>query len=168
MFYNKYPKETYYEDDWWLMENRGFEIAMVRLYEETHGTSGWKEMRDYSKVPTKEVFELYKRWKGLPQGEDRRAFEAENPELDQWLHLTTGSMLETERAEKEAKRLKEYEESGKAAKWEARVRKAIDDAAKYFVSFEGFPQNWMDWTLAQVQEMEQLIRWAKAKRAVLG
>ena len=141
---------------------------MVDLYEETHGTHGWKEMRDYSKVPTKEVFELYKRWKEVDIGQPRRDFEAENPELDQWLHLTTGSMLETKRAEKEAKRLKEYEESGEAAKWEARVRKAIDDAVEYWVSLQGLPQNWMDWTLAQVQEMEQLIRLARAKRAVLG
>ncbi len=80
---------TYYGDDWYLQEHPEFYNAMVEL-------GVWKE-RDFSKVPTRNVFALYEEWQDIPIGSARREFEAANPELDQWLHLTRGTMLESER-----------------------------------------------------------------------
>ena len=77
---------TWYEDDWYLQDNPGFYNAMLE--------KGIWQARDFSKVPTREVFELYQDWQGIPIGRERRDFEAANPELDQWLHLTKGTKLE--------------------------------------------------------------------------
>ena len=80
---------TYYEDDWYLQEHPEFYNAML-------GQGLWKE-RDFSKVPTREVYSLYQQWLETALGTARREFEAANPELDQWLHLKFGTKLETER-----------------------------------------------------------------------
>ena len=94
-FYEKYPKETYYEDDWWLQAHPKFEQVMVDLYKDTDGAHGWKELRDYSKVPTKEVWAKYKIWKEKSLGKERRDYESANPDLDMWLHVKFGTKLES-------------------------------------------------------------------------
>jgi len=72
-----------YEDDWWLMEHEEFYKVMLEL-------GIWKEPRDFSKVPTREVFTLYQTYLGLPTGKPRYDFRAKHPELDDWLVLAKG------------------------------------------------------------------------------
>jgi len=123
-WWKEHPDETFYEEDWWLQEHPEFEQTMVDLYKKTDGEEGWKELRDYSKTPTKEVHMKYRYWltlldeKGNPDRVARRALEAANPDLDMWLHITKGTKLETEqkkkpptRSEKEASAAKAKEES---------------------------------------------------------
>ena len=84
-----------YEDDWFLMEHPEFYKSMVDF-------GIWKP-KDFSKVPSREVNTLYVEWEALRDetgkalGSERRAFEAAHPDLDQWLHLTKGTKLESER-----------------------------------------------------------------------
>ena len=85
-----YQYDYWYEDDWFLMEHPEFSQAMLDW-------GIWTRERDFSKVPTREVWELFKQWKELPLGSARREFEARHPDLDMWLHLKFGTMLETER-----------------------------------------------------------------------
>jgi hypothetical protein len=72
-----------YEDDWWLMEHPEFYKAMYDL-------NIWTKPRDFSKVPTKEVYSLYKIYQGLPTGKPRLNYRAKHPELDDWLVLAFG------------------------------------------------------------------------------
>ena len=65
-----------YEDDWFLMENKEFYQAMIDL-------DLWQP-RDFSKVPTKEVYELYKTYQGLPTGTPRLNYRKANPTLEEW------------------------------------------------------------------------------------
>ena len=78
-----------YEDDWFLMEHKVFYDIMI-------DKELWKP-RDFSKVPTREVFALYQEWQGMPLGTARREFEALHPDLDRWLHIKYGTKLESER-----------------------------------------------------------------------
>ncbi|GAH07869.1 unnamed protein product, partial [marine sediment metagenome] len=84
-----------YEDDWWLMEHPEFYKAMYDL-------GIWTEPRDFSKVPTREVWNLYQTYLGLPSGTPRYDFRAKHPELDAWLVLKFGYKPIKERGEKEA------------------------------------------------------------------
>jgi hypothetical protein len=117
-WFERNPNESFYGDDWWLMEHKDFYNTMVDM-------KIWQP-RDFSLVPTKKVFTLYKTWKGLPLGQDRRDFEAKHPDLDMWLHKKFGTKLESEREKgagrkeaeptpwekaEEAKRMKEWIES---------------------------------------------------------
>ncbi|MBA7697318.1 hypothetical protein ES703_105983 [subsurface metagenome] len=52
-WYKDYPSVPYYEDDWFLMEHPDFYRAMIS--EEVMGDEAW-EPRDFSKVPSREVF----------------------------------------------------------------------------------------------------------------
>ena len=72
-----------YEDDWWLMEHKEFYKAMYDL-------DIWTEYRDFSKVPTREVYNLYKTYLGLPTGTPRYDFRAKHLDLDDWLVLKFG------------------------------------------------------------------------------
>jgi hypothetical protein len=72
----------WYEDDWFLLENRGFYETMVSM--------GLWQAKDFSKVPTKEVFSLYKTYSGLPTGQPRLDYRKANPTLDLWLVLAKG------------------------------------------------------------------------------
>lgn len=76
------PKDVdvWYEDDWFLMENPEFYKAVRRALD-------W-ELRDFSKVPTKEVFRLYQIYRRLPTGKIRENYRAQHPELDKWMVLT--------------------------------------------------------------------------------
>ena len=88
----KRPKDykgDWYEDDWYLQEHDDF-------YQEMLDKGIWKP-RNFDKVPTREVFELYKTWQLKDLGNARRDMEARYPELDLWLHLKFGTMLESER-----------------------------------------------------------------------
>jgi len=72
-----------YEDDWWLMEHKEFYDTMYKL-------ELWTEKRDFSKVPTREVYALYQTYLGLPSGNPRYDFRAKHPDLDAWLVLKFG------------------------------------------------------------------------------
>jgi len=72
-----------YEDDWWLMEHKEF-------YDTMYDLKIWTEPRDFSKVPTREVYALYQTYQGLPSGNPRYDFRAKHPDLDAWLVLKFG------------------------------------------------------------------------------
>jgi len=72
-----------YEDDWWLMEHPEFCKAMYDL-------DIWTEERDFSKVPTRDVYSLYKTYMGLPTGQPRLDFRAKHLDLDDWLVKAKG------------------------------------------------------------------------------
>jgi len=72
----------WYEDDWWLMEHEDF-------YNEMVSKELWKP-KDFEKVPTREVFDLYQIYQHLPLGSARMGFRIENPDLDEWLVLSKG------------------------------------------------------------------------------
>jgi len=74
----------WFEDDWWLLEHKDFYAAM-------YATELWKEQRDFSKVPSREIFALYLYYSNLPPfGNSRLAFRQANPDLDSWLVLRFG------------------------------------------------------------------------------
>jgi len=104
-----------YEDDWYLMEHKEFYEAMV-------DKGIWQE-RDFSKIPSRDVFALYQVYQSLPLGSARIGYRIENPELDAWLVLAkgykpaTGKITEGEKEEltpdeKIAKRLAEMGSGG--------------------------------------------------------
>jgi hypothetical protein len=72
-----------YEDDWWLQEHKGFCDAMLEW-------RIWTEPRDFSKVPTRAVWNLYESYLNLATGQPRLDFRAQNPSLDAWLVLSKG------------------------------------------------------------------------------
>ena len=57
----------------------------------------WTEPRDFTKVPTREVYKLYQTYLGLPTGTPRLDFRAKHPELDAWLVLAKGYKPVTDR-----------------------------------------------------------------------
>ena len=79
--------DFWYRDDRWLMEHPAFEQAMVQLYKDTEGEHGWKEPRDFSKVPTEKVEWLYVKYLALPAGDERLSLRCRHKELDDWLVL---------------------------------------------------------------------------------
>jgi hypothetical protein len=87
-FYDAHPNEPLYEDDWYLIEHPEFYQAALEY-------KGWQP-RDFSKVPTRQVWGLYQQWKDLPLGAERREFEAANPMLDYWLHIKNDTKLEND------------------------------------------------------------------------
>jgi hypothetical protein len=83
-WYEEHPNEVFYGDEWWLQDHMEFYEMMVSM-----------ELLapiDFSKVPTKEVFELYKQYKDLPSKPQatRQEFRRQHPELDKWLVLAFG------------------------------------------------------------------------------
>ncbi len=68
----------WYEDDWWLIDHRDFYDMMFDL-------KIWKEQRDFSVVPTREVFELFIIYTGLPLGQTRLDYRAQHPDLESWM-----------------------------------------------------------------------------------
>jgi len=86
-----------YEDDWWLMEHPEFYKAMYDL-------EIWTEPRDFSKVPTREVWSLYQTYQNLPSGTPRLDFRAKHPDLDAWLVLKFGYKPIEDRGKKEAEK----------------------------------------------------------------
>ncbi len=78
-------EDMWFEDDWWLMEHPEFEQAMLQLFKDSAGKYGWENPIDYSLVPSREVWQLYKEYKGTPAGEARIEFRRKHPDLDAWL-----------------------------------------------------------------------------------
>ncbi|GAJ01004.1 unnamed protein product, partial [marine sediment metagenome] len=92
-WFDEHPTQTYYGDDWWLMERMEFYDTMVAM--------GLWEERDFSKVPTKAVFALYKTYVGIPQGAPQLNYRARFPELDAWGVLKFGWVPIGQRGKKE-------------------------------------------------------------------
>jgi len=67
----------WYEDDWFLIENKDFYDTMVDM-------GLWQE-RDFTKIPTREVFNLYQTYYTKHEGQERITFRIQHPELDAWL-----------------------------------------------------------------------------------
>ena len=88
-------KRSGYEDDWWLMEHLDFYHKMLEL-------EMWTEPRDFSKVPTREVYSLYQTYQGLPTGTPRLDFRRKHPDLDAWLVSTKGYTPVEDRGSAEA------------------------------------------------------------------
>ena len=86
-----------YEDDWFLMDRPEFCKAMYDL-------GIWIEPRDFSKVPTREVWNLYQIYQGLPSGTPRLDYRAKHPDLDAWLVLKFGYKPISGRGDTEAPR----------------------------------------------------------------
>jgi len=67
----------WYEDDWYLLEHKDFYQTMLNL-------NLWQS-RDFSKVPTRQVYSLYQTYNTLPKGDARIDFRVQHPEFDAWL-----------------------------------------------------------------------------------
>jgi len=76
----------YFEDDWWLMEHMEFYDTMVELdiWEDYLNEKDKNGVTYKDKVPTKEVFELYKKYLQRPLGQPRKDFRALHLDLDAW------------------------------------------------------------------------------------
>lgn len=72
----------YFEPDWWLLDHEDFYNFMV--------DGGHWQARDFSKVPTREVWALYKKYLRLPRGKVRLIFRHEHRDLDKWLVFGLG------------------------------------------------------------------------------
>ena len=72
----------WYEDDWYLLEHKDFYQTMLNL-------NLWQS-RDFSKVPTRQVYSLYQTYMGLPTGTPRLDFRAQHLDLDSWLVKAKG------------------------------------------------------------------------------
>ena len=119
----------WYDDDWYLMENKKFYDRMVEQ-------GLWKkDYKNFDKVPTRDEFKLYQTYLALPHGRPRYDYRAAHPELDKWLvHAgkVTRSVPESERrraagrwavwAEEFADYLRDVEET-----YEQRRKKSIAD-----------------------------------------
>ncbi len=84
----------WFEDEWYLMEHPRFYQTMLDL-------KIWLEPTDFSKVPTREVFNLYKTYAGIPQGSPQLNYRARFPELDAWGILKFGWTPIGQRGKKE-------------------------------------------------------------------
>jgi hypothetical protein len=73
----------WFDDDWFLMENQEF-------YNKVYLGILGNERKDFTKVPTKEVYALYQIYEGLPNGKPKYDFRAKYPELDDWLVTAFG------------------------------------------------------------------------------
>jgi len=112
-WYKEHPSESYYEDDWFLMEHPDFYKAMFKL-------GIWTEPRDFTKVPSREVYRLYRTYLGLPKGQAKLDFRVQHPELDGWLLLTKKvTKAATDRGKKEAKKTEweKLEEKRRFEEW---------------------------------------------------
>lgn len=67
-----------YDQEWFLIEHPDFYTAALEEL-------GWKP-KDFSKIPTRQVWSLYQQYDALPTaGKDRLQFRYNNPTLDKWL-----------------------------------------------------------------------------------
>ncbi|KKL81836.1 hypothetical protein LCGC14_1990790, partial [marine sediment metagenome] len=101
-------KLGWYQDDWFLMDNPDFHQTLV-------DTGQWTELRDFAKVPTKEVFELYLVYNGLPLGQTRIDYRTQNRNLNDGLVNVKGLKPLEGRGDKEAD-LSALEEIGRKAR----------------------------------------------------
>jgi hypothetical protein len=88
-FYDTEGTRGTYEDDWFLMEHPDFYEAMCNP--EIMGNDAWDPgNRDFSKVPTREVGELYKEYQKEAKGDAREEFRRQHLDLDAWGVLALG------------------------------------------------------------------------------
>jgi hypothetical protein len=108
----------WYDDDWFLMAHpdfyyamfdlgiwtlpEGFDTQLARGYlalptgtQRTEFRIAHPELNDllmtsFSKVPTRQVYNLYQQYLALPTGTPRMDFRLKNPSLDDWLVLAKG------------------------------------------------------------------------------
>jgi len=79
--YYKIPRAGY-EDDWFLMEHPEF-------YQAARDLLGWQE-RDFSKVPSREVYKLLENYFKIPVGKERLVYRYNHPDLEAWLVKVKG------------------------------------------------------------------------------
>ncbi len=78
-------QEDWFEDDWFLLDHPEFYKAMV-------ANGQWQE-RDFSRVPTRAIFQLYQIYDAIigdpktSRAEARRQFRRRHPDFDAWLVL---------------------------------------------------------------------------------
>jgi len=72
-------QDRWYEDDWYLMEHPEFHKMLV-------DTNQFKQLKDFSKVPKEEVFNLWLKYNQIPvdNRDERIRFRVKNPALDEW------------------------------------------------------------------------------------
>jgi len=75
--------DLWYEDDWYLIEHPD-------IYEEVYLGFQGNKPRDFSKVPTRDIFAKYLEYVKLPTGKRRLDYRYENPSLDAWMVLKFG------------------------------------------------------------------------------
>ncbi|MDD5219681.1 MAG: hypothetical protein PHV11_03845 [Candidatus Bipolaricaulis sp.] len=71
-----------YEDDWFLMENKDFYQSMI--------DKGIWQPKDFSKVPSRQVYGMYQTYQSLAEGTPRMQYRLDNPLLDDWLVRVKG------------------------------------------------------------------------------
>lgn len=74
-------KLTWYEDDWYLIEHPAF-------YENIYLDLLELEKVDFTKVPSREIFQKYAVYVNKLEGKERQDYRFENPDLEKWLLLS--------------------------------------------------------------------------------
>ena len=77
--------DLWYDDDWFMMEN--LEFYQNVYMNPKHNDGVQHEKWDFTKVPTREVFNLYLTYIALPHLEAKDDFRWNHLELDAWLVL---------------------------------------------------------------------------------
>jgi len=72
--------DLWYADDWFLIEN-------IEFYRDVYRDQFGNEKKDFSKVPSREVFNLYLDYLAQPHLKAKDDFRMANPALDAWLVL---------------------------------------------------------------------------------
>ena len=87
----------WYDDDWFLMEN-------IQFYEQVYKGILGNQKRNFTKVPTREVFAKYLEYLQIDsrQAKLRDDFRWDNPSLDDWLVLKFGYTPVTEKRRRAA------------------------------------------------------------------
>ena len=109
--------DLWYDDDWFMMEN--IEFYKNVYMNPKHNDGVQHEKWDFTKVPTREVFNLYLTYLTLPHLKSKDDFRWNNPELDAWLVLKFDYTPIAEKKRREEltpyeRFLEEWEERGKA------------------------------------------------------
>lgn len=104
--------DLWFDDDWFMMENIEF---YRQVYIGLFGNEKW----DFTKVPTREVFNLYLTYLSLPHLKSKDDFRWNNRELDAWLVLKFDYTPIADKRRREEltpyeRFLEEWEERGKA------------------------------------------------------
>lgn len=120
-FFKDNPNETYYEDDWYLIEHPEFYKNMLAL-RDSAGEPVWNQKskdKQLAKVPTRKVHALYKEYLDLIKGKPREDLRFDHRDLDAWLLLTGkvtvpisekirgGSLTPQERLAEDVKKMEE-------------------------------------------------------------
>uniref|UniRef100_A0A6M3IQX0 Uncharacterized protein n=1 Tax=viral metagenome TaxID=1070528 RepID=A0A6M3IQX0_9ZZZZ len=114
---------TWYEDDWYLKEHPKFYEVLKGIMRKIQ--PDWHMDRDaeyWSKVPTRDVFDLYVIYEKNPSGKPREDLRYDNSDLEKWL-LLTGKVTKPIKEKRRRASLSPSE------KWETQVR-AWEELAK--------------------------------------